>query len=48
MPTYNKQIKGSLTEAQYKRLMEYCKENEKTISEVVREALRAYFAEKES
>ena len=48
MPAYNKQIKSSLTEAQYMRLIEYCKENEKTISEVVREALRAYFAEKEN
>ena len=46
MPAYSKQIKGSLTEAQYQTLMEYCKKNEKTISEVVREALRAYFANK--
>ena len=45
MPSYNKQIKSSLTEAQFKKLMEYCKQNEKTISEVVREALRAYLSE---
>lgn len=47
MPSYSKQIKSSLTEALFKKLTQYCKDNEKTISEVVREALREYLKEEE-
>ena len=42
MPTYNKPVRAAITEEQYKELMEYVKQNQTTVSQVLRTAVKEY------
>ena len=42
MPAYNKPVRAAITEEQYKELMEYVKQNQTTVSQVLRTAVKEY------
>ena len=42
MPAYNKPVRAAITEEQYNKLMKYVKDNETTVSQVLRTAIKEY------
>ena len=42
MPAYNKPVRAAITEGQYKELMKFVKDNQTTVSQVLRSAIKEY------
>lgn len=42
MPAYNKPVRAAVTEQLYNELMKYVKDNETTVSQVLRLAIKEY------
>ena len=42
VPAYNKPVRAAITEEQYNKLMKYVKDNETTVSQVLRTAIKEY------